>query len=478
MREIHTPAEAIEEALRVGEGRSVGDGALAVETGGTDRRSKRGVLCTTLRRDSKRFISTEHFDLLYSAAREEAPGYLVELRLPGRENWAPTCDVDLAWHALFLMNAYEYERYTPSHPAPVRWTLVSRSRMSASLREMVGRVGLEDPVIAVCPASRRAVCLGTAYAGELLNCLFVGIGHDCYVTGGVALHAASFVLDGGCIALVGYSGAGKTTLSWLSGRPLADDQLALHPDSVSALHKAVYATASDLGSPTARLVRSYSVRFGAILQDVVVEPTIDFSDTRISENSCTQFSMLRCKDAVPGWQGTGNAVVIFLTNDPVGVFPALSWLVDDDLYAHFRSGISLLPRRARFGVAADALGSAPCYGPEFLSVNPREHADRARALITAFAEGGGAWLVNTGVLPGTEARQPVEDVARTVRFAARKRYPKDMVTTPNRALLLEECPLPWGRSRKHQRSPDLGLLAHVRSLLTNSVQGLDGGPAA
>jgi phosphoenolpyruvate carboxykinase (ATP) len=196
--------------------------------------------------------------------------------------------------------------------------------------------------------------------------------------------------------LFGLSGTGKTTLSADPKRDLiGDDEHVWSDDGVFNIEGGCYAKAINL-SPESEPDIFQALRFGAVLENVVLEDdrTVDFADTRITENTRGAYPINFIKNArIPCMAGHPTDV-IFLTCDAFGVLPPVSALSPAQAMYHFISGYTAKVAGTEMGIKEPSATFSPCFGGPFLVWHPNKYAELLAAKMRQHK--ARVWLVNTG----------------------------------------------------------------------------------
>ncbi len=403
------PAALAEQAVARGEGTFSDRGALVFRTGQYTGRSPEDKFL--VREPSvegevdwgggNRPFEPSRFDALADRVRDH---------LRGREVWVQDAfagaDPDhrlpirvvceRAYHALFARQLFV--RGTPEELAQHRpaFTIVA----APDFRADPGRDGTRSEVFILLNFARRLVLIGgTLYAGEIKKSVFSILNTLLPRAGVLPMHCSANVGDSGDVALFfGLSGTGKTTLSADPTRGLiGDDEHGWSDRGIFNFEGGCYAKCIRL-DPEAEPEIHAAIRFGAVLENVVLDPATrvpDFADASLTENTRAAYPIEAIANHVPTGRGGHPRHLIFLTCDAFGVLPPLSRLTSDQAMYHFLSGYT-----ARVGGTERGLGAEPsavfstCFGAPFMTLPPSRYAGLLGAKLRRHE--AGAWLLNTG----------------------------------------------------------------------------------
>jgi phosphoenolpyruvate carboxykinase (ATP) len=212
------------------------------------------------------------------------------------------------------------------------------------------------------------------------------------------MHCSANEGEAGDVTLFfGLSGTGKTTLSADPQRRLiGDDEHCWSDDGVFNIEGGCYAKCSRLSlEKEPEIFRA--VRFGAILENVVVEPTtrsVNFNDESITENTRVSYPIEFIPRAKVPCLGGHPKNIIMLTCDAFGVLPPVSKLTPEQAKYHFISGYTAKVAGTEMGVTEPTATFSACFGAAFMVWHPTKYAKMlAERMQTHQAQ---AWMVNTG----------------------------------------------------------------------------------
>lgn len=275
---------------------------------------------------------------------------------------------------------------------------------AALMPEFVGKIPAEALIVVDFEQSRVAI-VGTAYAGEIKKSAFSLCNYWLPEAGFFPMHSGANTLPDGtnsCV-LFGLSGTGKTSLSADSSRALiGDDEIIWTDDGLWNLEGGCYAKLIDLAPTSEPEIYQAVSRFGAILENVEMDPltrTIDFSSRKKTENSRGSyplshlegvFSQDRAADAPKN--------IVFLTADAFGALPAVASLTTEQAKEHFLSGYTAKVAGTELGVKEPQAAFSACFGAPFMPRHPSVYADLLAKKVEA--TGAKVWLLNTGWFGG------------------------------------------------------------------------------
>lgn len=438
------PAFLAEAAIRAGEVRLAQSGALVAHTGRFTGRSPqdRYIVERPQIRDQidwgahNQPLAPERFAALLARAKR----YAASRRLWCQHLWLGTdptrrlrlrLRTEQAWHALFARNMFvrppraELAGFVPD------WEVLQLPGLTAEPARDGTR---SETVIAIDFAERLVLIAGTAYAGEIKKAMFSVMNFLLPDQGVLPMHCSANVDAAGRVALFfGLSGTGKTTLSADGDRRLVgDDEHGWSDDGIFNFEGGCYAKVIGLSAEAEPVIWAASNRFGAILENVVLDPVTaepDFSDASLTENTRSSYPI----DFVPGAVSDGRAGhpqdIVMLTCDAFGVLPPIARLDGARARYHFLSGYTARVAGTERGIRTPQATFSACFGAPFMPRDPLVYADMLADRIRR--HGVRCWLLNTGWTGGgfgTGKRMPLA-VTRTLLRAA---LAGDLDTVPMR----------------------------------------------
>ncbi|MBI4545397.1 MAG: phosphoenolpyruvate carboxykinase (ATP) [Gemmatimonadetes bacterium] len=403
------PAELCEHALRRGEGILTADGAFTAITRPHTGRSPNDKFLVREPSSEDEIgwgavnvpLEAEHFRRLHHDLLE----HLEEQELFVRDVFAgadPAHRLNVrvmsssAWHSLFVHNMFleplaeERENFEPGV------TVLHAPRFTAD----PGVHGTRSGTFIVLHFGERLVLIGgTAYAGEIKKSIFSVLNYLLPHQGVLPMHCSANAGDEGEVALFfGLSGTGKTTLSTDPARHLiGDDEHGWSDRGIFNFEGGNYAKVIRLSQAGEPLIYAASRRFGAILENVVVDPVtreVDFDDGSITENTRSSYPLSFIEGAVPTGRGAHPRHVVFLAADAFGVLPPLSKLTLEQAMYHFLSGYTAKVAGTERGVMEPKATFSTCFGAPFLPLQPAVYARLLGERIVQHK--ARCWLVNTG----------------------------------------------------------------------------------
>jgi len=253
--------------------------------------------------------------------------------------------------------------------------------------------------VAIALALERGLVLiaGTGYAGEIKKSVFTYLNYWMPQRGVFPMHCAATTGENGTSLLFGLSGTGKTTLSADPERRLiGDDEHGWGDEGVFNFEGGCYAKTIHL-SPTGEPLIWDAIRFGAVLENVVVDPLTrkaNFDDDRITENTRAAYPIEHIPGAEPTQRGGHAKHIFFLTCDAFGVLPPISKLTPAQVQYHFLSGYTAKVAGTEAGVKEPTATFSTCFAAPFLPLPPTRYAQMLHEKMAKHQ--AQVWLVNTG----------------------------------------------------------------------------------
>jgi phosphoenolpyruvate carboxykinase (ATP) len=298
-----------------------------------------------------------------------------------------------AWHSLFVRNLFVREGEADGKRG---WTVLGLPTFKA---DPVRHGSRSSTVIAVDYAKRLVLIANSEYAGEVKKSIFGALNLILPLQGVLPMHCSANVGKDGRVALFfGLSGTGKTTLSADPQRTLiGDDEHGWSDDGVFNFEGGCYAKAIGLNPEAEPEIFHASTRFGAVLENVVIDPVsreIDFADGSKTENTRSAYPL----HFIPNASTTGRAdhpsTVVFLTADAFGVMPPIARLSLAQAKYHFLSGYTAKVAGTEKGITEPKVTFSACFGAPFLPLHPGVYAKMLGDKIQR--HGVRVWLLNTG----------------------------------------------------------------------------------
>ena len=417
-------AELIEFAVQRAEGRLASTGAFVVETGVHTGRSPNDKFTvrdatteSTVWWDNNKSMSPAQFDALYEDFKVHArtKELFVQDLYAGADpanklNARIFCE--LAWHAAFIRNMLRRpERSSLANFAP-EFTVVNLP----SFRADPARHGARTDTIIACDFTRQLVLIGgSSYAGETKKSVFTFLNFLLPSKGIMPMHCSANVgRQGDSAVFFGLSGTGKTTLSADPKRILlGDDEHGWSDHGIFNFEGGCYAKTIRLSREAEPEIWDASNRFGAVLENVIVEPQTgepDFNDGRLTENTRSCYPLDFISNASESGVAGHPKNVVMLAADAFGVMPPIARLTPSQAMYHFLSGYTAKVAGTEKGMGAEPQATfSTCFGAPFMPRHPSVYGNMLRRLIAD--HNVDCWLVNTGWTGGkygTGSRMPIK----------------------------------------------------------------------
>ena len=402
-------AELVEIAVRNGEGILSRDGVLAVETGEHTGRSAQdkytvhdATTADSLWWDNNKAMSEEQFDVLYRDFLAHADGrelFLQDLYAGADASYRLNARifVEKAWHALFIRHMLRRPERSELDGFEPQFTVVNLP----SFRADPDRHGCRSETIIACNFTKRLVLIGgSLYAGETKKSVFSYLNFTMPEHGVLPMHCSANVGEEGDSAVFfGLSGTGKTTLSADPRRKLlGDDEHGWSPDGIYNFEGGCYAKTIRLSREAEPAIWDASNRFGAVLENVILDPATrvpDFDDGRLTENTRSAYPLHFISNADAKSVAGHPSNIVMLCADAFGVLPPIAKLTPTQAMYHFLSGYT-----AKVAGTEKGMGNEPqatfstCFGAPFMPRHPSVYGNMLRKLIGEHSVD--CWLVNTG----------------------------------------------------------------------------------
>jgi len=428
----HGTATLYEHAVRNGEANLTADGAIVAETGihtGRSPKDKFTVRDATTENTvwwgGNQSITPEQFENLYQ-------DFLVHMK--GKEIYAqdlyggadPAFRIktrvftELAWHSQFIRTLLIRPEVAELASFVPELTIVDLPSFKADSKRHGART---ETIVAIDFARKMVLIGGSYYAGEMKKSVFTTLNYYLPAKKVMPMHCSANVgHDGDAAIFFGLSGTGKTTLSADSNRTLiGDDEHGWGADGIFNFEGGCYAKCIKLSAEAEPEIYAASMRFGAVLENVVFDPLtreVDFDDGSKTENTRAAYPL----DFIPNASRSGRTGhpknIIMLTADAFGVMPPIAKLTPAQAMYHFLSGYTAKVAGTERGVTEPTPEFSTCFGKPFLPRHPSEYGNLLRELIAE--HNVDCWLVNTGWTGGkygVGSRMPIK-VTRTLLTAA------------------------------------------------------------
>ena len=406
-------ATLVEESVKGGYGLLSNFGSLVVDTRPyTGRSPKDRFFVKDALTDSVVYWSEINQPIspeIYENLRRKVLGYLYGRRVYLQQAYAgahPEYRVGVEvytespWHALFVRNMFRlpksYEGFRPF----IR--ILHAPYFKANPEED----GTRSEAFILLNFSRREVLIGgTPYAGEVKKAVFTFLNYYYpHEHGILPMHAGANVgRESGDVAIFfGLSGTGKTTLSTDPHRPIiGDDELGWAEDGVFNFEGGCYAKVIRINPEHEPDIYAASTRFGAILENVVIDPDsreVDFNSDEKTENTRSSYPMDFLKNVVLEGRGGHPKNIFFLSLDAYGVLPPLAKLEGEQIETYFLAGYTSKIAGTERGVKEPQPTFSIGFAEPFLPMHPKVYADMLFEKTKRY--GTAVWLVNTGWVKG------------------------------------------------------------------------------
>lgn len=351
-----------------------------------------------------------------------------------------------AWHNLFARNMFirpprdELSGFEPDY------TVIQ----APGFRADPAVDGCRSETVIAANLTRKVIIIaGTSYAGEIKKSVFSLMNHLLPARGVMPMHCSANIGPLGDSAIFfGLSGTGKTTLSADPSRTLiGDDEHGWSDDGLFNFEGGCYAKVIDLSAKAEPEIYAASHRFGAVLENVVMDPVtraLQLDDRSLTENTRSCYPL----DFIPNASETGKGPhptnVVMLTADAFGVMPPIAKLSAEQAMYHFLSGYTARVAGTEKGLGAEPQATfSTCFGAPFMTRRPTEYAKLLGERIAA--TGANCWLVNTGWTGGAYGVGHRMSIGHT-RAMLKAALDGDLDSAPLRAdpnfglLVPEACP--------------------------------------
>ncbi len=402
------PAMLVEQAIRRGEGALTAQGAFVGLTSPHTGRSPtdKFIVREPTSQDNIDWSSNQPLEAeAYQRLKRDVVAYLEGEELFVRDVY---CGADpeyrlpvrvvstAAWQSLFVHNMFieptpeEREAFEPAF-------VVLHAPELKAVPEVHGT--RTSTFIVLDFAERIALIGGTRYAGEIKKSIFSVMNYLLPLDGVLAMHCSANVGDEGDVALFfGLSGTGKTTLSTDPLRHLVgDDEHGWSEEGVFNFEGGNYAKAIRLSAEGEPLIWAASHRFGAVLENVVMDPEtrlVDWDSDEITENTRSSYPISFIEGRVESGMAGHPRNILLLTADAFGVLPPIARLTPEQALYQFLSGYTAKVAGTERGVTEPKATFSTCFGSPFLPLHPTVYS---RMLGERLARhGSSCWLVNTG----------------------------------------------------------------------------------
>jgi phosphoenolpyruvate carboxykinase (ATP) len=413
-RDVHwnSPTPVLyEHTLKSGLGMLVRKGALVVDTTPYTGRSPKDrfiVRETSTEADIWWGDVNRSFDrAAYEALNERVTRYLSERVLYVQDLYAgaePSRRIrvrvitESAWHAIFARNMFirpDQEDLKEAISSMPDFTVIHAPHFQANPERDRTR---SEAFILISFEDRTVLIGGTHYGGEIKKSIFSVMNYLLPKQGVLSMHASANMGEKGDVLLLfGLSGTGKTTLSTDPFRAMiGDDELAWGEEGVFNIEGGCYAKVIRLSREDEPLIFQAVNGFGAILENVVVDPDTrlpDWGDDSKTENTRASYPLDHLPKVVEG-SAPHPKNVVFLSQDAFGVLPPIARLDREQAMYYFLSGYTAKVGGTERGVIEPVAAFSPCFGAPFLPLPPPLYAKMLGDKLRR--HGPTVWMVSTG----------------------------------------------------------------------------------
>jgi len=404
-----TPGGHVEHAILNHEGMLSNAGALTVRTGQHTGRSPKDkyIVQTEGTEDIwwgkiNQSMTPESYHYLYAAMLEHLGGQAIYIddvsvgKDPGHRLGVRMISTQ-AWYGLFcqdlLIPAVD-ERGARFNPAV---TILHAPNITIQPE----KAGTHSSTFIVLNFKDLVILIGgTAYAGEIKKSIFSLMNFLMPKEQVLPMHCSANIGVAGDVALFfGLSGTGKTTLSSSSDRKLiGDDEHGWSKEGIFNFEGGCYAKTIRLSPEYEPLIWSAVHRFGALIENVVIDPktrAIDFCSEEITENTRAAYPLHFIDNHYQPDTASHPTNVFYLSADASGVLPPIARLTQEQAIYYFLAGYTskLAGTEINLGAQPQATFST-CFAAPFLPLHPMVYAamlgERIQQHHTRI------WLVNTG----------------------------------------------------------------------------------
>lgn len=400
--------ELVEMALARGEGKLAVNGALVVEARRRPGRSPldRFIVETESTKKSvwwsaiNQPVSQETFDKLLNKtasylARKDLfifdgfaganPKYRLPLRVVAQK----------AWHGLFAETLFirptreELASHKPEFTVIDACDLLADPKTDGTKSEVFIGIDFDKKVILI---------IGSYYGGEIKKSIFSVLNYVMPKKGVFSMHCSANVGKNGDSALFfGLSGTGKTTLSAdPSRRLIGDDEHGWTDEGIFNFEGGCYAKVIRLSHEKEPQIWN-AIRFGSILENVIVDPktrVIDYNDSAITENTRATYPVEYIPNCVIPGVGKNPQNIVFLVCDAFGVMPPIAELTPEMAMFHFISGYTAKVAGTEAGIIEPQTTFSSCFGAPFLPLHPATYTKFLGERLKKHKVR--CWLLNTG----------------------------------------------------------------------------------
>lgn len=405
-----SPAELIQDTLRIKEGTLNDTGALVINTGEFSGRCPKDKFTVKDEVTSESVhwnefnqpIEEKFFDIVlkkitnYLNEKEEIwvrdayacadKKYSINIRVIAEKPWT----------ALFAYNMFlrpterELENFNPD------WQILCAPGLKLDPKEC----GIRQHNVSMISFKHKVILIaGSGYTGETKKGIFSILNYILPKERGVlSMHcSANIGRQGDTAIFFGLSGTGKTTLSADPERKLiGDDEHGWADDNVFNFEGGCYAKCIGLSAEKEPAIYN-SIRQGALVENTRFFPgtnKINFEDGSITENTRVSYPLNFISNAVEPSVGNIPKNIFFLTCDAYGVLPPVSKLTAGQAMYQFISGYTAKVAGTETGITEPKPTFSACFGAPFLPLHPSVYAEMLGKKMEKHKVN--VWLINTG----------------------------------------------------------------------------------
>lgn len=350
-------------------------------------------------------ISPEAFDSLYSKIISYFEGkdvFVRDLHVCAHPDYKTNIRIinEFAWHNVFVNNLFIRPQTKDLPHKDVGFTIISAPGLKADPEKDQTRT---ETFIILNLQKRIGIIGGTKYAGEMKKSVFAAMNFLLPEKNVFPMHCSANVGKEGDVALFfGLSGTGKTTLSADPERDLiGDDEHGWFDQGVFNFEGGCYAKAIKLSPKTEPEIYNATLRFGSVVENVVLDPdtgNIDFDSDEFTENTRSAYPLTSLSGIVENGLGTIPTTIFMLTYDAFGVLPPISKLTPEQAMYFFLLGYTAKVAGTERGVSEPQATFSSCFGSPFLPRPPKFYGEMLKAKMKQHKVN--VWLLNTGICGG------------------------------------------------------------------------------
>lgn len=397
----------IAEAVRKGYGRLTADGALAVLTGKHTGRSAQDRYIVKTENTEKPIwwennllpMTPEHFAKLkikvIDYLNEARDLYITERSVGAHQehNISARLVTSHPQHALFSLHLF---RQKLRDFKDSDYTILHAPELKLDPNEFNTK---SETAVITCLDTNTTIICGTLYAGEIKKSMFAAMNYRLPEANILPMHSGASRLKNEDVSVFfGLSGTGKTTLSTDEGTFLiGDDEHGLSDEGIFNFEGGCYAKTYKLSKATEPEIWDASNRFGAMLENVVLEEEtgkVDYDDKSIAENGRSSYPLEFIKELETSSKGKIPKDIFFLCADAFGVLPPVARLSKEQAMFYFVLGYTAKLAGTEIGIKEPQATFSPCFGAPFMLRHPSVYAELLGHYLEKYDIK--VWLINTG----------------------------------------------------------------------------------